>query len=90
MAREDHNPCEDCPAQNGQPFEVWPENTQAILLFVLVMTQFRRTDALVFGLDYVAVDHVARWNGIEIDAKLHESLRICELQYMSLVNKRDD
>jgi hypothetical protein len=84
MARESKDPCEDCP----ELFEILEENREIAYLFSLSMTQVRRSDRIVWGFDYVAIDLVAKWHGIEVTKELHEGLLICELEYCKIHNER--
>nr|WP_246520199.1 DUF1799 domain-containing protein [Ancylobacter lacus] len=73
--------------EHEDDFEVWPENWQTVRLFLACETQWRASAAMSgmvwVGLDYVAVDVVARRRGLEADLA---DLQVMEVEALSILN----
>lgn len=85
MARQDHTPCDACPAES-EGFELWDENVDAASLFSVSLTQMTHRDGVAWGFHYPGVELARRWSGIKMTPELFESLRLCELEYCRLKN----
>ena len=70
-------------------FEVWPENEEAVLLFLRVQTQWRTSMAGVTGLDYASVVATAKLYSIEDLPSVFEDLQVMEITAMNLLNKKE-
>ena len=70
-------------------FEVWPENEEAVLLFLRVQTQWRTSMAGVTGLDYASVVATAKLYSIEDLPSVFEDLQVMEIAAMNLLNKKE-
>ena len=77
----------------GQTIEVWPDNLEAVNLFIQVMGQWRMGFNGPVALDYVSVDVVMRIEQIPIanQSRLLSELRIMEDSALSQIarNKRN-
>ena len=70
-------------------FEVWPENEEAVLLFLRVQTQWRTSMAGVTGLDYASIVATAKLYSIEDLPSVFEDLQVMEITAMNLLNKKE-
>ena len=75
--------------EKDDDFEVWPENEEAVLLFLRVQTQWRTSMAGVTGLDYASVVATAKLYSIEDLPSVFEDLQVMEITAMNLLNKKE-
>ncbi|MFH0351028.1 MAG: DUF1799 domain-containing protein [Chromatiales bacterium] len=69
--------------------EVWEEHVSAIALFEACATQWRRSPlGGLMGLDYAAMEVVARATGILIDRTLLDYIRLMEAEVIRLADMR--
>lgn len=88
MARGTGVACDDCPLETEEVFEIWPENVQTIALFSDCISQFQRgAHGEVWGLDFKAVELIARWTNVEIDERIFRGLKDCEQAYISAMGE---
>ena len=73
-----------------QPFEVLPDNEQAVTLFLRAENQWRvgGMDGVVLGLDYAGVAAAARAVGMRLKGELFESLQVMESAALAALHKR--
>lgn len=64
----------------AEPFEVYASNVKALDLFLATATQWRTAgmNGAHLGLDYVALDVVARAKGVKLDHDLLWSVQVLE------------
>lgn len=65
-------------AQSEEAVEIWPEHRPALNLFMACRTQWRTTMHGRLGLDYLAMDWVARRMDLEVDAALLDDIQVME------------
>lgn len=69
---------------------MWQENVPAVELFLLCDTQWRYAPSgLVLGLDYPAVELVARMFGVELSADLFGRLQVLERELIKVRSGND-
>jgi len=89
-------PADGAGGEDDNLFAVWPENREAVELFVQLRTQWRIVAgfgaAAHTGLDYAAVEAVFRIRRVAPAdrARLLDDVRVMESAYLSEVNKRAD
>ncbi len=75
------------PPENEDDYDVWPENHQTVRLFLAVETQWRAAATMAgmiwIGLDYGAVDVVARSMGMSVN---YPDLQLMEGEALRLLN----
>lgn len=72
-------------------FEVWPENWDALELFLRLQTQWK-TGAMggIFGLDYAGLEAVMRMLGIEQKEEMFAKIQVMEFAALPVLNKKKD
>lgn len=68
-------------------YEVWPENWDAVGLFLRASTQWRTTMAGVIGLDYGPVFELLRLYAVDDMKAVFEDLQLMEQHAIELINK---
>jgi D-arabinose 1-dehydrogenase-like Zn-dependent alcohol dehydrogenase len=89
---------EEAPQDEPKPaaFEVWPENVDAVELFVVVSGQWRIVAGFggvgYLGLDYAAVEAAMNMRGVKKHDRpqLFADLRVMEAAAATMLNKRRD
>jgi hypothetical protein len=77
------------PAQNEpQHFEVWPENWEAVRLFIRCQTQWRVSDGRRIGLDYGAMLAIGSLFSVENLSQVVESVQVIEAEILTQGAKR--
>lgn len=71
--------------------EVWPDNGQAVDVFVAMMSQWRVGYAGATGLDYNVLPFVMRMNGVSAADRpdVFESVRILEQSALEAMRKKE-
>ncbi len=70
-----------------QQVELWAQHNTVVKLFSACLSQLRTTGmGGIIGLDYVAVNLVARWLGIVMDSLALSQLQIMEAEMVSVLN----
>jgi hypothetical protein len=67
-------------------FEVWPENQDALLLFLRCQTQWRMTLGGVVGLDYAVVFSMMDLYAVDNKRQVMEDLQLMEGRAKKLIN----
>ena len=67
-------------------FIVWPENIEAVQLFLDCQTQWRTTSAGVIGLDYSVVLAVSSLSGAADPLALLRDIQVMEARAVELIN----
>jgi hypothetical protein len=75
-------------SKEAKPFEVLPENWEAVQTFMRCQTQWRTSMAGLIGLDYGAVQWLLRLYEVEDHRSALEDLQIMEAAVLSVVAKR--
>jgi hypothetical protein len=70
-------------------YRVWRENWPSLELFLACSTQWRTGPNGVVGLDYLAVQTVMGWMGIEGGPSLFQDLRVMEGEALKNFHGRD-
>lgn len=75
----------------NERIEIWPENQQAINLFISISTQWRVGAGGPTGLDYnVLFTRMARMDlSDERHEQLFDDIRVIESEALAILNKRD-
>lgn len=60
-----------------------PANLTAFILFIAMQSQWRATAFALIGLDYTALEFVARVKGIELTAELFQKIQILEFDQLN-------
>ena len=71
----------------AQCYEVWPENWEAVTLFLRSATQWRTTMTGVIGLDYGPVFELLRLYAVSDQQAVFEDLQLMESHAVELINK---
>lgn len=66
---------------------VWPDNWQAVQLFIVLSTQWRVGMAGAVGLDYAAVKAVFEIHGVEDAASMLDDIRVMEAAALEEMRK---
>lgn len=70
-----------------QRVELWAQHNAVVKLFSACLSQLRLTGmGGIIGLDYVAVNLVARWLGITMDSFTLSQLQIMEAEMVSVLS----
>lgn len=69
-------------------FEVWPENWEAVQMFLRVQTQWRTSMGGLLGLDYGAVSWLFRLYAIQDERSTLEALQVMEAAALATINER--
>ncbi len=79
---------EDVAAQ--EEFEVWPENWDAVMLFVDLMTQWRMGMGSPVALDYAAIPVVMDLNGTPAYQRreLFDAIRVMEVGALEAMRRK--
>ncbi len=76
-------------------FEIWPENADALELFIALQTQWRVAAGFgvaYLGLDYAGVEHAMRLRGVKRAerARLFEKIQAMESAALRELNRKND
>jgi hypothetical protein len=71
----------------GEDYEVWPENEEAVMMFLRCQTQWRTTSIGVMGLDYGVVLQMMDLYAVDRTPELMEDLQIMESRARQLINE---
>jgi hypothetical protein len=71
-----------------QPFKVWPENWEAVVMFLRLLTQWRAGPRGLIGLDYRAAEWLFSLYQVTQPRELLEDLRIMELALLDEISGR--
>lgn len=81
-------------AEPGDTFEVWPENADAVDLFVALQTQWRvaagMSALVITGLDYAAVEAAMRMRGVKDRRAMFAAIRTMESAALPALNRQAD
>lgn len=81
--------CDGC-EKNTAPF-LWPPNREALALWLDVFTQMRGAGLGVIGLDYMALDKVAGWSGLDMKKPgLFGKIQLLEMEWTAYLNAKKD
>ncbi len=75
---------------SGPPVEVWPDNWEAVQLFLGVSTQWRAGFGGAIGLDYGAIESAFRFKAIPRLrwGELFEDLQVMEAAALAVFHKK--
>jgi len=73
--------------EEPKDFEVYPENWDAVEMFVRCQTQWRTATSGVIGLDYAAVEWVFRLYEVKDQRTVLEDLQVMEAAALKIFNK---
>lgn len=85
---------EDAGGDDERPFEVWPENMEAVELFCVLANQWRAIAGFAavrfLGLDYAAVEAVMRMRNVRQKdrARLFSDIRVMEAAALGELNRK--
>lgn len=71
-----------------QEFELWEEHVPVVELFMRCIRQWRTAGEAFLGIDYVALDVVAKLSNMALDAEVFNDFQIMEAWAVELLNKR--
>lgn len=72
-----------------QVVQLWQQHNTVVRLFSACLSQLRTTGmGGIVGLDYSAVDLVARWLGIVMDSLTLSQLQVMEAEMVSLFSQK--
>ncbi len=71
----------------GEDFEVWPENVQALSLFMRLQTQWRIISGVIAGLNYQSVQFLFDVFEVEDKATMLDDLQAMESAALMALNK---
>jgi len=74
------------PEPELKTYAVWPENQQAVEVFLDCQTQWRTTGSGVIGLDYGVVMAVASMHGAADPLALLRDVQVMEIRARELIN----
>ena len=78
----------DLPEQaSSEDFEVWPENWDAVLMFLRISTQWRTSMGGPIGLDYGALEWLFRLYEVKEPRSLLEDLQVMEGAALTAMSK---
>lgn len=77
------------PEREQSNFEVWPENVEAVQLFVRSSTQWRMGPGGPVGLDYLAVFRIMELYDIKDQQVTFEKLQVMEMAALVKINERN-
>ena len=72
-----------------EDFEVWPDNWEAVQMFLRVQTQWRTAMNGVVGLDYNALAWVFNMYGVVDPPRLLEDLQVMEAAAIAIFNRSE-
>ena len=72
---------------SSDDFEIWPENWDAVLMFLRISTQWRTSMGGPIGLDYGALEWLFRLYEVTEPRSLLEDLQIMEGAALTAMNK---
>lgn len=74
--------------QQGEDYELWEEHLPVVELFVRSIRQWRTAGEAFIGIDYVAVETVAKLSCIELTSELFGDFQIMEARAVDLMNEK--
>lgn len=74
--------------QENEAYELWEENLPVVELFVRSIRQWRTAGEVFLGIDYVALETVAKLSHIELTSELFGDFQIMEARAADLMNER--
>lgn len=77
-------------ARDSGDFELWEEHIPVVELFVRSIRQWRTIGEAFLGIDYVAMEAVARLNAMELTAELFDDFQIMEARAVEILNERKE
>ena len=78
------------PENDGdKPVEIFPENAEAVAMFLRCSTQWRPSFSGAVGLDYAVLFEVMRLYGIIDQRDIFEDIQVMERAALRSLNKRD-
>lgn len=69
-------------------YELWEENIPVVELFMKTIRQWRTAGDQFLGIDYVALDVVAKLGDTALDAEVFNDFQTMEARAVELLNKR--
>lgn len=78
--------CQDCEARCP---EILPENEEAWILWCRANTQWRTSFSGLVGLDYTALEIIARTTGVSLTTDILEKIQILEAQVLHEQRRRN-
>ena len=73
--------------EEPEDFEVYPDNWDAVEMFMRCQTQWRTATSGVLGLDYAAVEWVFRLYEVKDQRTVLEDLQVMEAAALKIFNK---
>lgn len=78
----------DAPKHKDRPFIIPITEAQTVTLFIAMGTQWRSAPAGVMGLDYNALEAVAKMLEIEITPEIFMGIRIMEAEVLTWIKEQ--
>jgi hypothetical protein len=74
--------------EGTEDYELWEENVPVVELFMKTIRQWRTAGEQFLGIDYVALDVVAKLSNMALDAEVFNDFQVMEARAVELLNKR--
>jgi hypothetical protein len=71
-------------------FEIWEENTDALMLFLKLQTQWNVIEGGFIGLNYQSVQFLFTIGAVANQAEMMDDLQAMEMAALQVLNKRKD
>lgn len=71
-------------------FEIWEENTDALMLFLKLQTQWNVIEGGFIGLNYQSVQFLFTIGAVANQAEMMDDLQAMEMVALQVLNKRKD